>query len=347
MIAPTRREFLATAGIVAAGCAEAVEPPPKSPLGLVLFSYGIRSAEEKGFADPVRFLEFAHERGVAGVQLPLGTRTGADARAVRTAAERFKMYVEGMVAPPKPTAADADRFASEIAAAKECGADVVRTVLLGGRRYEVFDRSEDFPAFVKRAGDAVRTAVPITRKQKVRLAIENHKDFRTDELVEFVKAIGSEWVGVCVDLGNNLALVENPAATVAALAPHAVSVHVKDIAVELADDGFRMAEVPLGKGLIDLPAAVAALRKANPSVRLNLEMLTRDPLSIPCLSDKYWATLDKVPARDLARTLALVHKSAGKESLPRVTKLSASDRLLLEDENVRSSLASAAKWPDK
>jgi hypothetical protein len=72
-------------------------------------------------------------------------------------------------------------------------------------------------------------------------------------------------------------------------------------------------------------------------------MITRDPLSIPCLTEKYWATLGRVPGRDLARTLAMVRKSARKEPLPRITKLTEQEQLAAEDANVRASFAYAAK----
>jgi len=67
-------------------------------------------------------------------------------------------------------------------------------------------------------------------------------------------------------------------------------------------DGFLLAEVPLGEGFVDLPRIARMLRRARPDIHLNLEMITRDPLRIPCLTDYYWATLEKVPARELAAT---------------------------------------------
>lgn len=346
MNSASRRDFLVAACSVVATSqlADAAVIPTKSALGLLIYSYGIRAKAEPGFGDPLKFLDFAASRGVAGVQLPLGVRTQAEAKTLRAAAEKLGLYLEGIVSPPKPEATDQDRFAAEIATAQTCGADTIRTVMLGGRRYEVFEKAEDYAAFAKRAAESIQAAEPIARKHRVRLGVENHKDFRTDELLAFLKAVGSEWVGVCVDLGNNLALVEDPAAVVSALAPLAVTVHVKDIGVESADDGFRMTEVPLGTGIIDVPAAVQILRKANPKVRLNLEMITRDPLSIPCLTEKYWATLQRVPAPELARTLSSVLKHAPKKPLPRVSKLTAEQRLSLEDSHVRTSLANAAKW---
>jgi hypothetical protein len=106
-------------------------------------------------------------------------------------------------------------------------------------------------------------------------------------------------------------------------------------------DGFLLSEVPLGAGFLDLPKIVGLLRRAVPGVRFNLEMMTRDPLKVPCLKDKYWATFENVPGRDLARALALVRGNVPKQPLPVVTGLSTDDRLRREDDNVRACFAHA------
>lgn len=143
---------------------------------------------------------------------------------------------------------------------------------------------------------------------------------------------------MCVDTGNSLALVEPPQETVEVLAPYAFSTHVKDLGVEEYAEGFLMAEVPLGTGFLDVPRICGVLRKAKAAPRLNLEMITRDPLKIPCLTAKYWATLEHVPGRRLAAVLSLVRQHAAKKPLPRTTGLSREEQLKREDDNVRQSL---------
>lgn len=330
-----RRTFLAGSAALFAGLARADEAP-RSPVGIVIHSYPARS-REKGFADPARFLDFCRERGAAGVQLPLGTPPAEDARRLRAAAEKYGMYLEGSSRPPKDKA-DLARFEAEVKAARECGAAVVRTVMLGGRRYETFHTAKEYAAFADGALASLRLAEPVVARHKVTLAVENHKDFRADELIGVLKAVSSERVGVCVDTGNSLALLERPADTAGALAPWAAACHLKDMGVEEAADGFLLAEVPLGDGFLDLKGIAGVLRKGRPGLRLSLEMITRDPLRVPCLADGYWATLERVPGRDLARVLALVKEHAPKDSLPRVGKLAEADLLAAEDRNVRRSL---------
>ena len=339
----TRRDFAAATAAALTSTAAADDRPKPANLGLLSYSYGRRAKAEKGLTAPAQFLAFARDRGANAVQVQLGILSPTEAAAVRRACDDLGMAVEGIVSPPKDDRADGERFAAELAAARACGADVVRVVMLGGRRYEVFDKAEDYPAFAGRAEASLRRAEPVARTAKVVLAVENHKDYRADEQLDLLTRLGSEWVGACVDTGNNLALLEDPLAAVAALAPFARTVHLKDIGLEPAADGFRMAEVPLGRGVLDLPRVVAALRAANPRVRFHLEMITRDPLSIPCLTEKYWATLGKVPGRDLARALSRVRAAARPEPLPRIDALAPADQLAAEDRHVRESFAFAGR----
>jgi sugar phosphate isomerase/epimerase len=330
----SRRAFLTTA--VATCISRASGAEKAKSLGAVIHSFPIRSRAEKGFADPLRFLEFCRERGFAGIQLPLG-RDAEAARKLRAAAEKHGMFVESSVRTPKDKA-DLDRFATEIATARESGATVVRTVMLGGRRYETFRTAREYATFAEQAVASLRLAEPVMARHKATLAVENHKDFRTDELIDVMKGLASEYVGVCLDTGNNIALLERPTETAERLVPWAVACHVKDMAVETYANGFLLAEVPLGDGFLDLPAIIGMLQTARPTIRFTLEMITRDPLRIPCLTDDYWATFEKVPGRDLARTLALVNKHAAKNPLPRISKLTQADQLAAEDHNNRRSV---------
>jgi sugar phosphate isomerase/epimerase len=274
------------------------------------------------------------------VQLPIGVRDGAYTKAVRRWLDEHHMYLEGSLRMPRDKG-EVERFEAEVRTAGAAGATVVRTVMLAGRRYEVFKDAAEYRSFKERSRQSLRLAEPVVARHKVRLAVENHKDFRTAELLELIRQLGSTWVGVCVDLGNNVALLEGPAEVVRALAPLAFACHFKDMAVADAPDGFLLSEVVLGEGFLDLKAAVAALCQARPDVRLSLEMITRDPLRVPCLTEGYWATLGDVPGRDLARTLALVRKHGRKAALPRVSPLAPAEQLAAEDRNARRSLAFA------
>jgi hypothetical protein len=75
----------------------------------------------------------------------------------------------------------------------------------------------------------------------------------------------------------------------------------------------------------------------RPKINLNLEMITRDPLKIPCLTDRYWATFPQVKADLLAHALHIVQQHSQK--LPRVMQLPHAELLQLMEENNKICLA--------
>jgi len=158
---------------------------------------------------------------------------------------------------------------------------------------------------------------------------------RVAELLDVLKRLSSEAVGVCIDTGNNLALLEEPLTVVEKLAPFAISSHLKDMAVQEYEEGFLLSEVPLGEGFLDLKQIVSVLRRANSNLQFSLEMITRDPLKIPCLTEKYFATMPELGAPELAASLARIRRHASTKPLPHTTGLTPTEQLALEEANVR------------
>src|SRR5262245_15714651 len=350
-IAMARRQMLGTLASAAPLVGIAIslfgaDKPHRKRLGVCTYSYNIhwkaaRDGHPKArFKDTIEFLEYCHQLGAGGVQIGVGSKAADYPKQLRAKAERYEMYFEGQAGLPQQSS-DVDRFDAEILAAREAGASVVRTAMLGGRRYETFDSAEAFRQFAEKSWQSLTLAEPVLKKHRVRLAIENHKDRRLPEMLEMLKRISSEFVGVCVDFGNNIALLEEPMAVVEALAPFAFSTHIKDMAVKEYEEGYLLSEVPLGEGYLDLKKMVAVLQKANPEMQFNLEMITRDPLKIPCLTRKYWATMDAVPAAQLAEAIAMVRKNAAQKPLPHTSGLDLDGQLELEDKHVRESFAFA------
>jgi sugar phosphate isomerase/epimerase len=345
----TRREWLAVGSGMLALLARADTPAavPPAHMGVVIHSYGIRRSADKEhrFDDPLNFLDYCRGLGAGGVQTYLGVRDDAYAARLHELMTAHKLYLEGSIALPRDKG-DLERFTAEVRTVKRCGATAFRTVLTTGRRYEVFDSADGFRKFLEEGKQSLALARPVVEKLEVRLAVENHKDLRTPELLEVIKKLDSPFVGVCLDTGNSIALLEPPQETADLLAAHVFTTHVKDMGVEEYADGFLLAEVPLGTGFVDLAKLLTTVRRARPEVRLNLEMITRDPLKIPCLTQRYWATLESVTGRRLAEMLALVRARAGKKPLPRISELDRDEQLRREDENVRQSLRYARERLD-
>lgn len=345
----TRRNFLRTssfAALLATGALPASAQEDSNRLGIGSSSYGIRFGHERRNApaqplsNPLHFLEYCRSIGAGGIQTSLGALDSSAQRSLRHTAERHGMFIEASLRLPSEKSG-LGTFKQAVRIAKNAGVTVIRSVMLGGRRYETFDSYEAFEDFADQSWTSLTLAEPILRNNRMYLALENHKDWRIDEMLALLKRISSEFVGVCVDTGNNIALLDDPMALVQAFAPYAKSVHLKDMGVEEYDQGFLLSEVPLGEGYLDIPRIVNILRAARADQRFSLEMITRDPLKIPCLSEEYWATFPQLPGADLARTLASVRKNKPAKPLPRVSHLNTDERLKIEDDNVKKCLTYA------
>ena len=74
--------------------------------------------------------------GAAGIQAGLTSLDPAYVKNLRAKADEYGMYLELQAPLPKQ---DTTLFEQHMAAAKELGARCVRSVCLGGRRYETFN----------------------------------------------------------------------------------------------------------------------------------------------------------------------------------------------------------------
>ena len=280
--------------------------------------------------DTLEFLDHCHSLGAAGMQMAVASTEPEYLKKLRTRAEQYGMWLELMGGLKQ-----ADTVA---AAAREVGAGCIRMGCLGGRRYETFASMAEWKRFVADSRASLTTAVRAAEKHKIPIALENHKDWTIDEMIALLKEYSSEYLGATIDTGNNISLLDDPMEVIERLAPYAVATHLKDMAVDEYRDGFLLSEVNFGEGILDMKQIVAMILKARPKTKLTLEMITRDPLQIPCLKEKYWATFESRDARYLARTLAMVREK--KKTLPRISQLSKEEQMRVENDNVVQCL----KW---
>ena len=342
-----RRDFIKMAGVASAA---AVVPqataatPRRLTMGGTSTAFSVRSQYLKRQGKVFDQLEHCHSIGMGGAETGLPSLEPADIKAFRKKLESYDMYLNanGLRLPKEK--GDLPEFERAVRAFTEAGAKATRNPLTG-RRYEVFSTLDEFKQHTEQSKRSVELAEPIARKYKLKIGIETHKDWRTGDFVDWMKKLSSEWVGVCWDIGNNIALCEDPMEQLPALAPYCVNVHIKDMAVEEYKDGFLLSEVVFGQGFLDLKKIVTTLRAMHPEIPFGLEHITRDPLQVPVFTEKYWATfgdpgVSPMYARDLAHTLVMVKQNRSKTPLPRIGHLNAEQQLKAEDDNILADI----KW---
>jgi sugar phosphate isomerase/epimerase len=266
--------MLAAAGLLPA----LLSPQGKRGLGASAAGFSMRIRANKEAQPPIDFVDYGNSLGLGGVETSLPSNDSEAARGLRRKLESYNMRV--ILNGALRTESDLPAFEALVKAAKEADAYGLRLAMTG-RRYEQFDSFETFKANFEHCQRMIALAEPILRKHQVRLAIENHKGWRAAEQAAWMKRLGSEWVGVHFDFGNNLAFCEDPMETLRTLQPYILSCHIKDMAVEKYKEGFVLSEVPLGDGFLDLKQMVVVLRQKNADMAFDLEIITRDPLQIP------------------------------------------------------------------
>ena len=346
----SRRQILAMAGAAPAWsalhCSARAEETSRSPglstafvppaplMGGTPTAFALRARAARASGKPFDIVGHCHDIGLGGVQT---NPPSIDPEAIKKFRQRLEGWGMHLICDPRlpHQESDVEAFEAQVKAFKEAGA-VAFHAAMTGRRYEDFDSLEPFRQMFEQCQKSAQLAEPILHKHQMRLGIENHKGWRSAEQVAWLKRLDSEWVGVCLDFGNNISLCEDPMDTVLTLAPYTFFAHIKDVAVEEYQDGFLLSEVPFGDGFLDLKQIVAILRKTDPNMIFDLEMITRDPLQIPVLTAKYWSTFDDVysplPGRDLAKVLMMTRRNRPKAPLPRLSGLSPEAQVRAEDD---------------
>lgn len=141
-----------------------------------------------------------------------------------------------------------DEMIAHIAHASAIGASVMR-VVGSSLRY----RSEPHGPQLAKLTRMFSDAAALAQRAGVKLAIENHIDYNSDEILQLLKDVNSPNLGVNFDSGNFLRVLDDPVEAMHKLAPHVLATHIKDLRPVKgvpADAWHFFSCVPTGDGLI-------------------------------------------------------------------------------------------------
>lgn len=228
------------------------------------------------------FLDRAAAHGVAGVSLEacfLGSLDDAFVARLRRTLDDRGLEPVWAWGHPNGLGSGADPHAAadlivHLDIARRVGAKVMR-VCAGGRRTRPASWAEHKTALLPIFRELVRDA----EEQGVVMAVENHIDLLADEMLDLIDTVDSPWLRVCLDTANNLRMLEDPLEVAAKLAPVAAATHLKDVTAQRGNprEFAFWPSVPLGTGLIDVPAILQLLRQAGYQGLLALEIDYLDP----------------------------------------------------------------------
>ena len=152
----------------------------------------------------------------------------------------------------------------------------------------------------------------------VKLAVENHGgDLQAREMKMMVEAVGTDVMGVCLDSGNPVWMLEDPHMTLEMLVPYALTSHVRDSAVWLAPDGINVRWVNMGDGNVDIDGWIRKFVQAKPGLPIVFENLVSGRPRVHAINDpKFWDNWRKMPAWEFSRFLAIAERGMPKLATP-------------------------------
>ena len=200
-----------------------------------------------------------------------------------------------------------------IRSATALGAKTIRLALsrlLCGDRAAV----EDWPEMVDQTRDGIRDYAAKARDADVWIAIENHQDFGSAELVAFCEAAGDN-VGICYDTGNSFPVAEAPIDFTNRIAAKVRHVHLKDYRVQFTEQGYRLCRCSAGTGAVPFPEIVEILSKHHDQLSASIEIAALEARHVRLLRPDWWSGYPPIPAQDLAACFAAaqVNRIAGNE----------------------------------
>ena len=316
-----RRTFILTGAAAALHASTApawASPAATAELGSIDGSVGGNSFTAVQFLDYLASIKLTW----AMISLPLAVITDeAAVRGIRAHADRLGIKLQlahGTVCPsargfnPQNGTVE-EQVARALKASQIFGASCMRVVLGGDAERPQIDMHLD--NMVK----AVRGLRSRIVDSGVKLAWENHGgDVQWREMKGAIEAIGTDVIGVCLDSGNPVWMLEDPHSTLEALLPYTLTSHVRDSAVWRVPEGIAVRWVNMGDGNVDIDGWIKKFIEAKPGMPIIFENLVSGNPRVHKIYDRaFWANWSKMPASELSRFLAVAEKGKPTPAVPR------------------------------
>ena len=281
--------------------------------------------------DALEILKEAHSLGLSGVHFStlwsFKSLSDEYLRQVWRWSEDHDLYLEVGMGACNPYSdckleRDRDRDPREtlrevIPVAAKLGSPVVRTFF--GFIKERFFVEPTLKEQITATVEVLREVRKLAIDCNVSIAVENHLALTSSELRDLVERAGPDYVGVCFDTGNPLALLEEPVEALENLLPYVCSTHFKDGILCSAETGAVWRSVPLGEGSVNLKAIAEGIYEVQPEVNLNIEDLW-DVFPVPIFDDTFIKSLKHLTPTGMVQVIRWLRKGdsmlSGNEVLP-------------------------------
>ncbi|MBW7453139.1 sugar phosphate isomerase/epimerase family protein [Paenibacillus sepulcri] len=271
-----------------------------------VYAMGIAPAAGRPRITAKELLQSAEAYGLQGGEIPLDVLKHSDADEAADYARERGLFINVGAGGFEPAA-----LKEALQVADRIGALTVRTVV-GGARFGGDRRhmAGDWKRFLQSILHSFQEVMESANPAGANLAVENHQDLASEELLWLCETIGSEKFGITLDTGNPLATAEEPTDFFRRVAPCVKNVHLKEYAIYTSEEGYRLVRKPLGQGVIDFPELLRIFQAANPQVTMSIEHGALEARHVRVLMEDFWTEYPQRTALQLTRLLRFVEDHA-------------------------------------
>ncbi|NTW01775.1 MAG: sugar phosphate isomerase/epimerase [Oscillochloris sp.] len=200
-----------------------------------------------------------------------------------------------------------EQLERHIPVAAALGASVLRVtvspVLEGWRSRMIPDWGNYLDEVIAR----LRSVRPLAEQHGVTLAVENHQDATSDDLLRIVAAVGGDHIGITFDATNAFLVAEDPLSFLERVGSHVRNIHLSDYTVYPSDQGWRLVRCSLGEGDMNLRRLFATIDHVAPGVTCQIELVSHSARHIRLFAEDWW---QGYPPRDIRDLLPVLRQFA-------------------------------------
>jgi sugar phosphate isomerase/epimerase len=173
-------------------------------------------------------------------------------------------------------------------------------------------------AFAAHARGTLAREAPRAADAGVTIAIEDHQDFGSEELVEMAESSGPS-VGIAFDTGNPFAVGEDPVAFAGRAAQRICHVHLKDYRAQFTGEGYRLIRCAIGDGAVPFGELRRVLSANHETLTASIEPGALEARHIRLFTAEWWEGYPSRAAVELGTAIGRLRATSLADDEPYAT----------------------------
>lgn len=214
-----------------------------------------------------KFLNFCKKKKLKKIEFPIDYFSKIEKR-------NFEYYFELLKSYNLDTVVALENFEIKyikklIIASKKYDLKMIRIKMsnnFGGNRY----KQKDFYILKKKFIKKLQKIKNIINKTNLKIAIENHQDLSSQDLIKIIRDLKCKNLGLTWDIGNSLATCETPDQFFDNTKNYIFNAHCKNYKIILSNNGFFLKRAKINEGSINIKKYIKFFKKKEINISLEL-----------------------------------------------------------------------------